>query len=46
MFENNTQKLQVIDTINDIFQYLYIAEIAMKILGLGIYKYFSDRWNL
>ena len=46
MFETNSKKLAVIDTINDVFQYLYIAEIVMKIFGLGVYKYFTDKWNM
>ncbi len=37
---------KTIDDINRILTWIYLGEVIIKILGLGIIPYFSDRWNV
>ena len=41
----NDELVNTLFFIDEIFLYLYIAEFALKIVGLGIEKYFEDGWN-
>ena len=34
------------DLIDSICLYFYISEFLIKIIGLGIIKYFNDNWNI
>jgi hypothetical protein len=33
------------DTIDSVCLYIYIAEVVLKWIGLGIEKYYEDEWN-
>lgn len=35
----------ILDQIDEVIIYIYIAEAIIKIIGLGIEKYFEDDWN-
>lgn len=39
-------KIEELSKIDDILLYFYIAECVIKIIGLGIEKYFEDPWNV
>ena len=41
----NEDSLLIIDLIDDIILYIYITEALIKIIGLGIVKYWDDGWN-
>lgn len=40
------ETLRIFDTIDNIFVYVYWAEIVLKLLGMGIQEYFNDNWNI
>jgi len=35
-----------IDDINRVLTWIYLGEVVIKILGMGIIPYFRDRWNV
>ena len=35
----------ILDQIDEVIIYIYIAEAIIKVVGLGIEKYFEDDWN-
>ena len=37
--------LNILYDIDDYFLYIYIIECFIKIIGLGLEKYFNDGWN-
>ena len=46
MYDSSTQKYQkVLDTINLVFTSFFILEFLIKIIGLGVYRYFHKGWN-
>ena len=42
----NQNILDIFDMIDSIISYIYIIEFVIKIVGLGIEKYFEDNWNI
>ena len=44
--DDDPEKMEVYDEIDDFCLYFYIAEFCLKIIGLGIIKYFDDNWNI
>ena len=43
---NDDTIINRLNRIDDICLYFYIAECVLKIIGLGIEKYFNDSWNV
>lgn len=37
--------LDILNVIDQVFLLIFLIEITMKILGFGIYRYFSQKWN-
>lgn len=37
--------IAIFDSLDDYFLYMYIIEFMIKIIGLGIEKYWEDDWN-
>ena len=37
--------LDKLDLVDDIILYIFLAEVILKIIALGIFPYFSDNWN-
>lgn len=37
--------LLILDSIDDYILYVYILECILKIIGLGVEKYWEDSWN-
>jgi hypothetical protein len=35
----------ILDAIDNIFVYIFVAEFVLKIFGLGFRNYFKDNWN-
>jgi hypothetical protein len=46
MFSNDEDLNIVLGEIDDICLYFYIVECIIKIIGLGVEKYFEDDWNM
>ena len=40
------QELQITDTLNSIFEYAFIAEMIVKLMGMGFKEYARDYYNL
>jgi len=45
-FTDNQDTMDTIDEIDNILVYIYLGEVVIKILGLGITSYFSGNWNM
>lgn len=45
MVIENEKIIAILDIIDTICLVLYIIEFLLKIVGLGILKYFEDSWN-
>ena len=45
MLVDDPDVLYILGVIDDACIYVYIVECCIKIIGLGITKYFSDDWN-
>jgi hypothetical protein len=45
-FDLPQDTLDTLDQIDEILIWVYLTEVVIKILGLGIYQYFSDAWNM
>lgn len=39
------QMNEVLDMVNEVLTSIFIAEMVLKWIGLGIFGYFSDKWN-
>jgi hypothetical protein len=35
-----------VNAIDDLLVYIYVAEVIIKIIGLGLIDYFSSGWNV
>ncbi|KAL4429432.1 hypothetical protein ABPG74_021019 [Tetrahymena malaccensis] len=45
MTTDNQAKQSLMDQIDDYFFYAYLLECLIKMIGIGIEKYFDDSWN-
>mmetsp|Transcript_16614 Transcript_16614/g.14455 ORF Transcript_16614/g.14455 Transcript_16614/m.14455 type:complete len:98 (-) Transcript_16614:3164-3457(-) len=45
-FESDQDTLDLLNEIDNALVWIYTAEVIIKILGMGIYPYFSDSWNV
>jgi len=45
-FESDQDVLDKIDSIDNVLVYIYCGEVIIKLIGLGIYDYFDDGWNV
>lgn len=41
----NTEVLAAVSVVNEIFTVIFILEMVLKMLGLGLSEYFDDSWN-
>jgi len=46
IFEEDQDTLDLLDSIDNILVWIYVGEVVIKIIGLGIIAYFSDGWNV
>lgn len=46
MFIEDGNQMNILEIIDDICLYFYIIECIIKIIGLGLRKYFNDEWNM
>ncbi len=46
IFTNDDDTTQTLDDINSVLNYIYLFEVVVKILGIGIVDYFKDNWNM
>ena len=46
MFEPDKDKVATLDMIDEVILYFYVGECVIKIIGLGVEKYFEDEWNV
>jgi voltage-gated sodium channel len=44
-FVDSNKYTTIFEQIDDIFLYVYITEFLIKLVGLGIEKYYEDNWN-
>ena len=42
---SDEETIRILDQIDEILIYIYLAECILKIITLGIVPYFSDNWN-
>jgi len=42
---DDEEVIAIFDTIDDYFLYMYCVEFLIKVIGLGIEKYWDDDWN-
>ena len=45
-FTKDEDTKQRLDNVNIIITYIYMAEVIIKLIGLGIVPYFRDGWNV
>jgi len=46
MTSDDQSQIDLCDAFDDYFYYAYILEMVIKLIGLGIEKYFDDSWNV
>jgi ABC-type proline/glycine betaine transport system permease subunit len=45
-FTSSEDTTDLLDEIDGYLVYVYLAEVIIKLFGMGVINYFSDGWNM